>query len=46
MIGVAILFACISLAATAPTKEEVPLLESNHVRDDHGIILNILNLIV
>lgn len=36
MIRVAIVFALVSLAAAAPAKEGVPLLESNHVRDDYG----------
>lgn len=36
MIRVAIVFALVSLAAAAPAKEGVPLLENNHVRDDYG----------
>lgn len=36
MIRVAIVLSLISLAAAAPAKEEVSLLENNFVRDDHG----------
>lgn len=36
MIRIAIVLALISLATSAPSKGEVPLLENNYVRDDHG----------
>jgi Insect cuticle protein len=35
-ITIAVLFCIVGITVAAPTKEQVPLLQENFVRDDHG----------